>query len=88
VMPHMHQRGVRQQMTIGTTCAAQLKQWNFSWQRIYFYKGTPPALGADTPVSMTCTYNTMTDTMPVPPGFASASETCSAVLLVALPPGT
>jgi hypothetical protein len=91
LMPHMHGRGVREQLTLGPgagTCAAQVKQWNFGWQKFYFYKGAPPTLTADTPIKLACTYNTMGDTMPVLPGWGTGNEMCTAILMVALPPGS
>jgi hypothetical protein len=89
VMPHMNLRGTRQQLTLGADgrCAAEVKQWSFGWQKFYFYKGTPPALAADTPIQMTCSYDTSGDTMPVLPGWGSNSEMCAGIFMFALPPG-
>jgi hypothetical protein len=83
VMPHLHARGVRQELTLGGRCAAEVRQWSSGWQRLYLYRA-PPALIGD--VQMSCTYNTMTDVDPVPPGWALEAEVCSAVLMLALPP--
>jgi Copper type II ascorbate-dependent monooxygenase, C-terminal domain len=89
VMPHMHGRGIRQQMRLGTptslSCAAHLENWSFHWQEFYFYK-TPPVLTPDTQVEVTCEYNTTMDTEAVLPGWGTRNEMCLAVLMVALPP--
>jgi Copper type II ascorbate-dependent monooxygenase, C-terminal domain len=89
VMPHMHGRGIRQVMQLGTagnlSCASHLEHWNFHWQEFYFYK-TSPSLSADTQVQVTCEYDTSMDTAPVLPGWGTRNEMCLAVLMVALPP--
>ena len=88
VMPHMHQRGVRQTMSIGPlgnmSCASHLENWSFHWQEFYSYK-TPIAITPDTQISVTCEYNTSTDTQPVLPGWGTRNEMCLNVLMVALP---
>jgi hypothetical protein len=87
LMPHMHSRGVREQMTLGAMgCAAEIKQWNPGWQRFYFYKAPPPVT-ADTQVQLACTYNTMGDDAPVRPGWGTGDEMCSAIFMLALPAG-
>jgi len=88
VMPHMHQRGMRQTMNIGTvgnmSCASHLENWSFHWQEFYSYK-TPIAITPDTQVSVTCEYNTSADTQPVLPGWGTRNEMCLNILMVALP---
>jgi hypothetical protein len=88
VMPHMHQRGVRQTMNVGTvgnmSCASHLENWSFHWQEFYSYKA-PIAITPDTQISVTCEYNTSTDTQPVLPGWGTRNEMCLNVLMVALP---
>jgi copper type II ascorbate-dependent monooxygenase-like protein len=89
VMPHMHGRGIRQQVRLGTpgnlTCSSHLEHWNFHWQEFYFYK-TSPTITPDTQVEVTCEYDTSNDTAPVLPGWGTRNEMCLAVLMVALPP--
>jgi hypothetical protein len=89
VMPHMHGRGVRQQLRIGTpgnmTCAAHLENWSFHWQEFYFYK-TAPVITPASQVELTCDYSTINDTEPVLPGWGTRNEMCLAVMMVALPP--
>ena len=88
VMPHMHGRGIRQQMRLGSpdnlACASHLEHWDFHWQEYYFYK-TPPAITANTTVQVTCEYDTSKDTTPVLPGWGTGNEMCLSVLMVALP---
>ena len=87
VMPHMHGRGLRQTMTLGsTTCASHLEGWDFHWQEFYFYK-TRPTLMPSTQIQLTCEYDTSGDTAPVLPGWGTHNEMCLNVLMVALPPG-
>ena len=85
VMPHMHQRGIRQQLSIGGACAAHLENWNFHWQEFYFYK-TPVKMTPTSQVKVTCEYDTRGDTDPVLPGWGTRNEMCLTVLMVALPP--
>jgi hypothetical protein len=86
LMPHMHGRGLHEQLTLGTACAAQVKTWNFGWQKFYFYK-SPPPMAADTPVQLACSYSTENDMMPVLPGWGTGNEMCTAIWMLALPPG-
>lgn len=84
VMPHMHGRGVRQKLTLGSACAARLENWDFHWQKFYFYK-TYPRILPTTPVQLTCEYNTLGDVQAVLPGWGTRNEMCLAVLMVASP---
>ncbi len=88
VMPHMHQRGLRQTMNIGSpgnlACASHLENWSFHWQEYYAYK-TPIALTPATQIQVTCEYNTSGDAQPVLPGWGTRNEMCLNVLVVALP---
>ena len=36
---------------------------------------------------MTCEYDTSRDTQPVLPGWGTRNEMCTAIMMVALPPG-
>ena len=89
VMPHMHGRGVSQQLRLGPannmSCAANLAHWDFHWQEFYFYK-TRPQITPDTAIEVTCEYNTMRDVEPVLPGWGTRNEMCLTVMMVALPP--
>jgi hypothetical protein len=90
VMPHMHGRGIRQTLRLGSStdtlaCAAHLESWSFHWQEFYFYK-TMPSLTPSTEVQVTCEYDTSADTMPVLPGWGTRNEMCLTVLMFALPP--
>jgi hypothetical protein len=90
VMPHMHERGVRSHMELGVgaakSCVANVDRWDFHWQRIYFYKELPRVTPA-TEMDLGCEYDTTNDRMPVLPGWGTRNEMCSAIMLVALPPG-
>jgi hypothetical protein len=90
VMPHMHGRGIRQYLRIGSggaapACAAHLESWSFHWQEFYFYR-TRPVITPGTTIQVTCEYDTSLDTMPVLPGWGTRNEMCLTVLMVALPP--
>jgi hypothetical protein len=89
VMPHMHGRGIRQFVRLGTpgnlSCSSHVEHWNFHWQEFYFYK-TYPTLTADTQMQVTCEYDTSRDAAPVLPGWGTRNEMCLEVLMVALPP--
>jgi hypothetical protein len=91
VMPHMHTRGLRKQMTLTgpdgvAHCAAKVDRWDFNWQKFYFYKGALPRITSDTQLQLTCEYTTLADRMPVLPGWGTRNEMCIAILMLALPP--
>jgi hypothetical protein len=91
VIPHMHQRGRKNQLQLingdgASSCAANVDRWDFTWQKAYFYK-TPPRLTGNAQVQVTCTYDTSKDTAPVLPGWGTRNEMCLDALLLALPPG-
>ena len=88
-MPHMHERGRRYELTVGTsaenaTCAAEIKRWDFHWQHLYFYS-EPFDLTADSRVQVTCDYDTSNDTEPVLPGWGTRNEMCLATLYLTVP---
>jgi len=89
VMPHMHERGVRQTMMLGTTgnmsCASHIENWDFHWQEFYLYR-TTPRITPETQIEVTCEYDTSRDRDPVFPGWGTRNEMCLNVLMVALPP--
>jgi hypothetical protein len=91
IMPHMHQRGHKNKFEImgadgSAACQAKVENWNFGWQKFYFYK-TPPRLDAKSGIQVTCEYDTSKDDMPVLPGWGTRNEMCLDVMLLALPPG-
>jgi hypothetical protein len=93
VGPHMHTRGIGQQLMLGTqggpsTCESELTRWDFHWQKPYFYKpGAYPRLTPQSLVDVTCTYDTRSETAPVLPGWGTRNEMCLIGMMVALPPG-
>jgi hypothetical protein len=91
VMPHMHQRGRKKEMTLidgagQSSCAARVDRWDFNWQKFYFYK-TPPQITPTTQIQLSCEYDTSKETAPVLPGWGTRNEMCIAILMLALPPG-
>jgi hypothetical protein len=93
IAPHMHERGISQVVRIGQpgeplACAANLPRWDFNWQRLYLYAGTPRRLTADTEIEVTCTYDTSRDSSPVRPGWGTRNEMCLPMMMVALPSGS
>ncbi|MEI9937563.1 MAG: hypothetical protein WDO69_10120 [Pseudomonadota bacterium] len=88
VMPHMHQLGHKYQLQVSTagaaTCAADVQNWDFHWQRMYFYD-KPPALDAHSVFDVTCDYDTTTVTQPVQPGWGTSNEMCLATLYFTAP---
>ncbi len=86
ILPHMHERGRR--MTVdfergdGTsTCVAEVPNWDFEWQRIYFYEQPIPFTVEDTLVTE-CFYDTTDDDEPVLPGWGTDNEMCLPGLVV------
>jgi hypothetical protein len=90
VAPHMHQRGRKSELRLITAgkdqCAARVEDWNFHWQKFYFYKGARPTLTPDSQIQLTCDYDTTGDHTPVLPGWGTRNEMCLNTLMVALPP--
>ncbi len=91
VMPHMHERGVKQRMSIGRdggplACQANVDRWDFNWQKFYFYE-KPIALTGDSRFEVSCEYDTSKDTEPVLPGWGTRNEMCAVIMVLALPPG-
>ena len=89
VMPHMHALGRTYNMTItqpgvGESCAAQVDNWNFHWQRMYFWE-EPYALTGDTELAVDCEYDTSGVSAPVEPGWGTSNEMCLATLFFTVP---
>jgi len=88
VMPHMHQLGRKYRMQVSTAsenaCAADVQNWDFHWQRMYFYD-KPPALDAKTTFNVTCDYDTTSVTSAVLPGWGTSNEMCLATLYFTIP---
>lgn len=86
VMPHMHGLGRKYQMTItpdgeASQCAAQIDNWNFHWQRLYFYE-QPYTITPDTQFAVSCDYDTSSVNAPVEPGWGTSNEMCLATLFL------
>jgi hypothetical protein len=87
VMPHMHQRGRSNELRVMSDagrndCLARVENWNFHWQKAYFYKGARPLLGGDSQLQLTCDYDTSQDHDPVLPGWGTRNEMCLDALMV------
>jgi hypothetical protein len=87
VMPHMHQRGRSSELHTmsaagGDKCLARIDNWNFHWQKFYFYKTPRPGLGADSQLRLTCDYDTSQDHDAVFPGWGTRNEMCLDTLMV------
>jgi hypothetical protein len=88
VMPHMHQRGHRYRMSLGTSndlgCAIDVQSWDFHWQRMYFYEH-PLSITSSSEVQVTCDYDTSADTAPIMPGWGTRNEMCLATMYFTVP---
>jgi hypothetical protein len=87
VMPHMHQRGRSSELHVmgaggRNDCLARVDNWNFHWQKFYFYKGNRPTLSADSQVQLTCDYDTSSDHEAVLPGWGTRNEMCLDTMMV------
>jgi hypothetical protein len=86
VMPHMHQRGVRQSFTVthadGTEeCLAEVRDWDFNWQLQYFYE-QPITIQPDDTLRVSCTWDSTAESAPVYPGWGTANEMCLVSMLL------
>lgn len=88
VMPHMHARARRYELTLGAspvqTCALEIRAWDVHWQRLYFY-AEPKPIAAGTLLGASCDYDTSNDTEPVSPGWGIANEMCATILYFTAP---
>ena len=85
VFPHMHTLGRTLTMTLDhgadSTCMAQVDDWDFHWQELFFYD-TPLRVGPSDSISMTCTYDTTGRDGPVSWGEGTQDEMCLTFLYV------
>ena len=64
-------------------CLARIGNWNFHWQKFYFYQPTKrPALESGSQLELTCDYDTSQDSEPVLPGWGTRNEMCLDTLMV------
>ncbi len=56
LMPHMHTRGKRIQVSLGGDSLIDIPAWNFHWQQNYFYVNPVP-VPLYTQVKLTCTWD-------------------------------
>lgn len=88
VMPHMHELGRKYRMNLvdgaGQTCGVDVQDWDFHWQRMYFYE-EPIQLKSRTSVEVTCDFDTSSRSQPVLPGWGTQNEMCLATLFVTVP---
>jgi hypothetical protein len=87
VMPHMHQRGrsseLRNMGAGRNECLARIDNWNFHWQKFYFYEPTRrPALDPGSELELTCNYDTSQDSEAVLPGWGTRNEMCLDTLML------
>jgi hypothetical protein len=66
---------------------AEVKQWNFHWQKFYFFASPRPFFTTKSQLAVTCEYDTSKDRAPVLPGWGTGNEMCAAIMLIALPAG-
>jgi mono/diheme cytochrome c family protein len=80
VAPHMHVKGRKIQVTVGSGCLVDVPAWDFRWQQTYFLQ-TPLPITAGTAVSLTCTWDNPTAS-PVTWGESTSDEMCLSFLYV------
>lgn len=88
VFPHMHTTGQHLGLTLthaGTTsCALDVRRWNFNWQQAYFYT-TPVAVAATDRITITCEYDTMSRDTTTVYGEGTQNEMCLSFFYVTVP---
>ncbi|MGE3974408.1 MAG: hypothetical protein AB7F59_07785 [Bdellovibrionales bacterium] len=81
VLPHMHMYGkdirfsVTRARTTANSCLMDVPRWNFNRQHLYFYQ-TPISINDGDEIKITCAYNTMRSSVPIPFGDSSSEEMC------------
>lgn len=83
VMPHMHQYGTQMTVEVDGACAAEVRQWDFNWQRLYFYETPVPLTGQET-IRVECTWSTEGTDRDITPGWGTYNEMCLPVMYVVL----
>jgi hypothetical protein len=96
LFPHMHETGNKytvellragQQDDGGASapqCEAQVNQWDFHWQHLYFYREGQVVTPQDK-IRVTCDYDTSKRTEPTLPGWGTENEMCFLGLFVTVP---
>lgn len=88
IMPHMHELGHRYDMRVNNgeseQCGVAVDNWDFHWQRMYFYENAIPLPDGST-INVTCDYDTSSRTEEVFPGWGTQNEMCTAILYVTAP---
>ncbi len=90
VRAHMHYFGtsamVRTTHAGTSKCLLSIPQWDPNWQLMYFYDQPIPIAEGDT-LSLDCTYNTLSASLPVTEGPFASNEMCySYYYMTGLPP--
>jgi hypothetical protein len=88
ILPHMHERGARQNAVLetseGDVCLAEVNDWDFNWQLMYEYASPVPLERSDE-IEVTCHWDTSMDTNPILPGWGTNNEMCLFVMLLTYP---
>lgn len=89
VNPHMHSLGRRMSLEIdhkktGAECAVDVQQWDFNWQRWYWYE-EPIELGKKDQLTIRCEWSTEDWPDLVLPGWGTYNEMCLMGMFVVLP---
>jgi Copper type II ascorbate-dependent monooxygenase, C-terminal domain len=96
IFPHMHETGQKYTFEVKRAaapdgdggapdpeCKAQVNQWDFHWQHLYFYEQAELLTPADS-VRITCDYDTTGKTEDVLPGWGTQNEMCFAGVFVTM----
>ena len=82
--PHMHGLGRTQRLTVrsaGDRCLASVDQWNFHWQRLFFY-ATPIEIDPGATIRVSCGYDSTSRTVATRRGEGTEDEMCLNYLYV------
>lgn len=85
IFPHMHELGHKFKLDIirngAAECAADVQNWDFNWQRMYFYE-QPIRVGKYDLLQVTCDYDTTGRTEDTYPGWGTRNEMCLALMFL------
>ncbi len=84
VAPHMHELGRTQRLVArgaADACLGDVTQWNFHWQRLFFY-AAPVDLAPGVTLAITCGYDSTSRTAPTRRGEGTQDEMCIQYLYV------
>jgi hypothetical protein len=81
ISPHMHKRGRRMRIAMGSTCLLDIPRWDFDWQEGYLYESPITLPASPSPLTLSCTWDNETGRF-IEWGDGTEDEMCLAYFYV------